>query len=52
MSDVTWELAAVQVYEESKDFSIALTMDTNGVSKIGLDTIGADFVVTLLAIER
>ena len=31
---------------ESKDFSIALALDTNGVSKIGMDIIGADSVVT------
>ena len=39
-------------YEESKDFSIALTWDTNGALKIGLDIIGADGMVTSLAIER
>ena len=37
MSAVTWEPAAVQVYEDSRDFSIALTLDTNRLSKIGLD---------------
>ena len=42
MSAATWEPAAVQVYEESNDFSITLTLDMNGVSKIGLDIIGAD----------
>ena len=52
MSAATWEPAAVQVYEESKDFSDALTLDTNGVSKIGLDIIGTDSVVTSLDIER
>ena len=52
MSAATWEPAAVQVYEESEDFSIALTLDMNGVSKIGLDIIAADGVVTSLAIER
>ena len=39
MSATTWEPAAVQVYDESKDFSITLTLDTNGVSKTGLDFI-------------
>ena len=52
MSAVTWEPAAVKGYEESADFSIALTLDTNGVSKSGLDIIGADAMVTSLAIER
>ena len=52
ISATTWEPAAVQVYEESKDVSIALTLDTNGVSKISLDVIGADCVVNALAIER
>ena len=53
MSAATWEPAAVQVYEESKDLnSIALTLDTNRISKIGLDIIGTDNVVTSLAIER
>ena len=52
MSAVTWEPAAVQVYEESKDFSIALILDTNGVLKISLDIIGAGGVATSLAIER
>ena len=51
MSDATWEPAAVQVYEESKDFSIALTLDTNRVKKIGLGILGADSVVTSLAME-
>ena len=36
----------------SEDFSIALTLDTNRVSKIDLDIIGANSVVTSLAIER
>ena len=45
MGAVTWEPTAVQVYEESKDFSIALTLDMDGVSKIGLDIIDADGVV-------
>ena len=52
MSSATWEPATVQVYEESKDFSIALTLDTNGVLNIGLDIIGDDCVVNSLAIER
>ena len=52
MSAATGEPAAVQVYGESPDFNIALTLDTNGVSEIGLDIIGADCVVTSLAIER
>ena len=42
MSTATWEPAAVQVYDESEDFSIALTLDMNRVSKTGLDIIGAD----------
>ena len=33
------EPAAVKGYEESKDFSIALTLDTNGVSNSDLDVI-------------
>ena len=52
MKTATRKPAAVQVYEESKDFSIALTLDMNKVSKIGLDIIGADGVVTSLAIGR
>ena len=53
MSAATWEPTAVQVYEESKDFSIALTtLDMNGVSKLGLDIIGADCVVSSIDIER
>ena len=52
MSTMTWEPAAVQVYDESEDFSIALTLDMNRVSKTGLDIIGADCVVNSLAIER
>ena len=52
MIAVTWEPAAVQVYKESEDFSIALTLDTNRVSKIGLDIIGAGGMVNSLAIER
>ena len=39
-------------YEESEDFSIAMTLDTNVVSKSGLDIIGADGMVTSLTIER
>ena len=50
MSAVTWEPAAVKGYEESEDFSIALTLDTNGVPKSGLDIIGADGMVTSLTI--
>ena len=42
MHTTTWEPAAVQVYDESEDISIALTMDI----------IGADCVVNSLAIER
>ena len=49
MSTTTWDPAAVQVYDESEDFSIALTLDTNGVSKIGLGIIGADCIVNSLA---
>ena len=52
MSAATWEHVAVQVYGESKDFSIALALETNGVSEIGFDINGADIVVTSLAIER
>ena len=52
MSAASREPAAVQVYEESKDFSNALTLDMNGVSKIGLDIIGTDSVVTSSDIER
>ena len=52
MNAATWKPAAVQVYEESKEFSIALTLDTNGVSKIGLDIIGADGVVTSLVLRE
>ena len=52
MSATSWKPAAVQVYEESNDFSIALTLDTIRVSMIGLDIIGADNVVTSLTIER
>ena len=52
MSTTTLEPAAVQVYDESEDFSIALTLDMNGVSKTGLDIIGADCMVNSLAIER
>ena len=52
MNAVTWKPVAVQVYEESKDFSIALTLDMDRVSKIGLDILGADGVVTSLVIER
>ena len=37
---------------ESKHFNIALALDTNGVLEIGFDIIGADIVVTSLAIER
>ena len=40
---------SLQVYEESNDFSIALTLGTIGVSMIGLDIIGADSVVISLA---
>ena len=39
-------------YEESEDFSIALTLDMNRVSMLGLDIIGADCVVSSIAIER
>ena len=42
----------MQVHEESENFSIALTLDVNEVSKIGLDIIGTDGVVTSVAIER
>ena len=52
MSAATWEHAAVQVYGEWKDFSIALALDMNGVSEIGFNINGADIVVTSLAIER
>ena len=50
MSTVTWEPAAVQVYDKS--VSIPLTLDMNGISKIGLDIIGADCMVNSLPIER
>ena len=35
MNAAKWKPAAVQVYEESENFSIALTLDTNAVLKIG-----------------
>ena len=40
----------MQVYDKS--VSIALTLDMNGVLKIGLDIIGADCMVNSLRIER